>query len=353
MHNRELMLNSAAEIHCFNKDVQDLLRRINEKELAFSGIEKSIGKDVHSCESLQRKHEIYIEELTALKVQLQDLNKQSEILRERHPGDTAESVAAETDELIDRFRELWLKAEKRTYELKQASDYFQFLACVKNVSEWMSRTSELIREHPASVDLFSVTRQKEEHENLSLEMTQRDDVFKYLDEMCIRLTAKQMHPKKFEILNQTNKVMTDRENLFRLWKIKSELLDSQYELQGFYKEVGQLVSLLSSQENLLSKAFGDSAAQLDQGVFLRVEDIEAMVKKQENLEKKIDKQAIDKTDELYKMGTLLLTKEKQRSVLSDQVEFKVNLFIKPSYHDFIEVNGKVIFIYFLISRETS
>lgn len=65
LNNREQILNSAAEIHRFNKDVQDLLRRINEKEMAFVN---DFGRDFHSCASFDRKHQTYIEELTALKV---------------------------------------------------------------------------------------------------------------------------------------------------------------------------------------------------------------------------------------------------------------------------------------------
>ena len=69
LQSRELTLNSAAEIHCFNKDVQDLLRRINEKELVFAGSAATdSSKDFQSCETLRRKHEIFKEELTALKV---------------------------------------------------------------------------------------------------------------------------------------------------------------------------------------------------------------------------------------------------------------------------------------------
>lgn len=98
---RELILDSAAEIHRFNKDVHDLLRCIAEKEAAFVS---DLGRDSNTCELLQRKHQIYIEELQALKNQLAELNKQSELLRQRHPGDTAECVAAEMDELIDRFK---------------------------------------------------------------------------------------------------------------------------------------------------------------------------------------------------------------------------------------------------------
>ena len=104
-------------IHKFNKDVQDLMRRINEKVMTLNV--DDLGRDFHSCEALARKHETYIEELTALKAQLQELNKQSDILRQMHPGDTAESVAAEMDELIERFRDLWLLAENRSRDLKQ------------------------------------------------------------------------------------------------------------------------------------------------------------------------------------------------------------------------------------------
>lgn len=100
---RELVLDSAAEIHRFNKDVHDLLRCIDEKEAALVTT-ADLGRDFNSCELLQRKHQIYIEELQALKNQLAELNKQSELLRQRHPGDTAETVAAEMDELIDRFK---------------------------------------------------------------------------------------------------------------------------------------------------------------------------------------------------------------------------------------------------------
>ena len=111
-------------------------------------------------------------------VQLQELNRQSELLREKHPGDTAESVAAETDELIDRFRALFLKAEQRGFELKQASDYFDFLVRARAVSEWMAQTSAAIRERPSNMDLFTVDQQKQEHDSLRFEMSQRDADFK-------------------------------------------------------------------------------------------------------------------------------------------------------------------------------
>ena len=179
LRRRDLVLNSAAEIHRFNKDVQELLRRISDKELALSAVASDIGKDFRTCAHLQRKHETFVDELSAaLKPQLHELNKQSEQLRAQHPGDTAESVAAEMDELVDRFGELWLSAERRTRELAQAIEFFKFVACVRDVNEWMEETRKALLARLNLPDLFAVTAAKEELDNLSFEMTQRDDVFK-------------------------------------------------------------------------------------------------------------------------------------------------------------------------------
>jgi spectrin beta len=323
IQHRDAILNSAAEIHCFNKDVQDLVRRISDKELAFS---TDLGRDFQSCESLRRKHEIFIEELTALKVQLQDLNKQSEVLRQRHPGDTAESVAAETDDLIDQFRSLWLKTEKRTKELKQSSDYFRFINYVRDVNEWIDQIDKSLNAPLQLNDLFTVTGQKQEHESLSFEMTQRDDMFKELDDMCIQLT-KQNHPNKRDILSLTNKAMTSRENLFRLWKLKSELLDSQFDCHMFYRECSQLIGQLNSQETLLNNSINESSLQLNQQIILSVDDLEMQMKSHQNLEKKIEKQTVDKGNELERLGAQLIEREVKR-LESDEDEFKISELIR-------------------------
>jgi hypothetical protein len=375
MTSRELTLNSAAEIHCFNKDVQDLLRRINEKELVFSNKNNNnndngeldsddednslFGRDLHSLESFERKHDIYIDELAALKVQLQELSKQSELLRQKHPGDTAESVAAETDELIDRFRTLLLKTERRKQRLQQTKDYFTFMACVRDVNEWIDSTRMLmlndqqlltVQSNGTTViaDLFTLTQLKQEHDNLSFEMTQRDDIFKNLEAMCIQLTSSNStaaadaaaaidksshnhhhhhnhHPNKRDILLQTDLAMKSRESLFRLWKCKNDLLDALLEISMFYRELTQLFTALNSQENLLNKSYNEmSKQQQEQQLIHTVEQLEDYIKQHEQLEKKIDKQSLDKTEELVKMGAALIDKEKKRIMLTNEQQHQAN-----------------------------
>ena len=178
------------------------MRRINDKEFAFVN---DFGKDFHTCASFDRTHQTYIEELTALRAQLYELNKQSDLLRQKHPGDTAESVSAEMNDLFERFTELWLMAERRTRDLKQAMEFFRFIASVKDVNQWMDETRKSLTSSLHMPDLFAVTNAHQELKNLSFEMTQRDDVFKDLEEMCLQLTDPSYFKKTENTEDSSNK----------------------------------------------------------------------------------------------------------------------------------------------------
>lgn len=62
-------LSCALEIHSFNRDVDEMLDRINEKALLLSS--EDLGKDLPSVEALQRKQEEVERDMTALQNQLE------------------------------------------------------------------------------------------------------------------------------------------------------------------------------------------------------------------------------------------------------------------------------------------
>ena len=118
--------------------------------------------------------------------------------------------------------------------------------------------------------------------------------------------------------------MTDRENLFRLWKLKDELLDKQLECHTFYKEVSQTIVLINSQEILLNQAYNDLHQQLEQKILFNVDDLESVKKTQDNLNKKIDKQTLHKVNELQRVAEILVDQEAKRVATNDQLLFGLN-----------------------------
>jgi len=57
------------EIHAFNRDVDDIDDRINEKAALLSN--EDLGKDLNAVEALQRKQEEIERDMTALQNQLE------------------------------------------------------------------------------------------------------------------------------------------------------------------------------------------------------------------------------------------------------------------------------------------
>jgi spectrin beta len=62
-------LAAALEIHMFNRDVDDVNERINEKALLLSS--EDVGKDLTGVQTLQRKQEEVSRDMTALQNQLE------------------------------------------------------------------------------------------------------------------------------------------------------------------------------------------------------------------------------------------------------------------------------------------
>lgn len=65
---RERKLDEAGSLHRFSRDVAESLSRIQEKT---STLPEDLGRNVHSVESLIRKHEGFENDLIALEAQLQ------------------------------------------------------------------------------------------------------------------------------------------------------------------------------------------------------------------------------------------------------------------------------------------
>ena len=316
MKNRAMILQSAGEIHRFNQDVQEIMRRIEEKDVSLSS---EVGKDFNSCQSLVRKHDIFKEEIYALKPQLYDLSKQSEMLQHKYPGDTGDLIKSEMEELSNRYKELCLKFEKIHRDLLNASQFFKFMILIKDVKTWIDDTRNLISAEPNCNDYFSVQNAKDEHDQLQLEISQRDDFFREIDENASdAINAK--HPRSREFQMHTDKALNDREELFREWTEKKIYLDYLHVCQTFYRDGNQFLASLNSQETYLKNAINDTN---NQGLIVDV--IENQLKVHENYIKKIDKQE-ERIEELRKFGEPVIEKgdsnsEKTRELL-DQIYVK-------------------------------
>ena len=81
---RTKRLASAAEIHRFNRDLNDLVSRLQEKDAALSM--EDLGRDMASVQGLQRKHEGHERDLVVVKQQVETLSAESKKLQAAYQG---------------------------------------------------------------------------------------------------------------------------------------------------------------------------------------------------------------------------------------------------------------------------
>ena len=81
---RTKRLASAAEIHGFNRDLNELITRLQEKDASLSM--EDLGRDMASVQGLQRKHEGHERELLVVQQQVETLNAESAKLQAAYQG---------------------------------------------------------------------------------------------------------------------------------------------------------------------------------------------------------------------------------------------------------------------------
>lgn len=81
---RTKRLASAAEIHRFNRDLNELVSRLQEKDAALSM--EDLGRDMASVQGLQRKHEGHERDLVVVKQQVETLSAESKKLQAAYQG---------------------------------------------------------------------------------------------------------------------------------------------------------------------------------------------------------------------------------------------------------------------------
>jgi hypothetical protein len=135
MTNRAKRLAGAHEIHKFNRDAKELLDRLQEKEDSIPHDE--LGRDVASVTVLQRKHEAFENEGSALGSQVRDISSESMRLTALYPGGNAKGIMAKQEQVNTAWESLTVAMQNRKRKLRASLELQKFLSSVRDIISWM------------------------------------------------------------------------------------------------------------------------------------------------------------------------------------------------------------------------
>eukprot|EP00118_Oscarella_pearsei_P018140 m.184464 g.184464 ORF g.184464 m.184464 type:complete len:3710 (+) comp39319_c1_seq2:34-11163(+) len=292
-------LGNARQIHAFNRDVDETKARISEKDAALS---EDYGRDLATVQALQRKHEGFERDLTALKEMVEKLAIEAERLM-GELSEMAEQIESRLEDMHQLWESLVLKADVRKVKLGESEQLQRYINEFRTVSSWiMDMKSQILADDLAS-DVPGAEALITRHKEHKAEMDARKLNFDEFLERGGELVSAN-HYSSEEILEKMDALTASRRELVAVWEAKKREYDLCLDIQLFRRDAEQAEGWIGMKETFLTtEELGGS-----------LEAVEALLKKQDDFEKTLAAQeekfrALNRETEMERQQRLSKEKE--------------------------------------------
>lgn len=288
---RQGKLFGAAEVQRFNRDVDETIGWIKEKEQLMAS--DDFGRDLASVQALLRKHEGLERDLAALEDKVKALCAEADRLQQSHPL-SASQIQVKREELITNWEQIRTLAAERHARLDDSYRLQRFLADFRDLTSWVTEMKALINADELANDVAGAEALLDRHQEHKGEIDAHEDSFKSADESGQALLATG-HYASDEVREKLSVLSEERTALLELWELRRQQYEQCMDLQLFYRDTEQVDNWMSKQEAfLLNEDLGDS-----------LDSVEALLKKHEDFEKSLSAQE-EKITALDEFATKLI-----------------------------------------------
>uniref|UniRef100_A0A2I3GDF9 Spectrin alpha chain, non-erythrocytic 1 n=1 Tax=Nomascus leucogenys TaxID=61853 RepID=A0A2I3GDF9_NOMLE len=288
---RQGKLFGAAEVQRFNRDVDETISWIKEKEQLMAS--DDFGRDLASVQALLRKHEGLERDLAALEDKVKALCAEADRLQQSHPL-SATQIQVKREELITNWEQIRTLAAERHARLNDSYRLQRFLADFRDLTSWVTEMKALINADELANDVAGAEALLDRHQEHKGEIDAHEDSFKSADESGQALLGAG-HYASDEVREKLTVLSEERAALLELWELRRQQYEQCMDLQLFYRDTEQVDNWMSKQEAfLLNEDLGDS-----------LDSVEALLKKHEDFEKSLSAQE-EKITALDEFATKLI-----------------------------------------------
>ncbi|XP_033735465.1 spectrin beta chain, non-erythrocytic 5-like isoform X2 [Pecten maximus] len=264
-------LAAALEIHAFNRDVDDIDDRINEKAVLLAS--EDMGKDLPAVEALQRRQEEMERDMTALQTQLERIELQCRQLCNKYP-DMADSILSKQKEAQDNWEKLEDLSDLRKSRLAESYKLQKFLTDARELIAWSGDMTTRMNAADLAKDVPEAESLLQMHHERKAEIDGRKPHFSAAREYGNKL-IEYKHYASEEIQKTIGQLDHTKLSLNGAWDKRNVVLTQCHDLQVFIETAEQVESWISTKEAFLSND--------DLGNTLY--SVEALIKKHDGFEK--------------------------------------------------------------------
>eukprot|EP00051_Salpingoeca_urceolata_P015618 m.203546 g.203546 ORF g.203546 m.203546 type:complete len:3713 (+) comp18455_c2_seq3:139-11277(+) len=258
---REAALHNSCEVQEFIRNADEAQSLISEKATALSF--EDYGKDLASVEALQRKHEGFRRDVSALGATISHLQTGAGELAEKHKPYQG-LLKAKTADLSTAWEQLVANTSDRTTKLEESKALQLFRNAVRDIgSQAQDLAARLAStELAANIEASNVLLEQHEQDRLSIE-THGQEV------KALMSRAKELqesgHFASEELAQHAKAVEVQHHTLSAAWKDRVDALQQNRAALLFARDTHQLEAFLERQEAALeNSSLGDSVDAVDE-----------------------------------------------------------------------------------------
>lgn len=306
-HARQDALAGAKQVHMFDRNADETISWIQEKETALSS--DGYGHDLETIQALVRKHQGFETDLGAVKEQVELLMEEASRLIELFP-DAHVHIDVKHQEADVAWNELLEKAAQRRSKLAQAEQLQAYLGEYRDLMSWINEmvakvtAPELARDVPGAEALIF------RHNEYKAEIDTRNEAFEKFYKTGQELIG-QGHFLAKEIEDKISVLQHRQQFLKDTWEQRRHIYEQNLDTQLFKREAETLENWIVSREPMLNdEKLGDSIPQ-----------VEELIRKHEDFEKTIEAQD-ERFNALHRITMLeeAFQKQQQAEMAARQAE---------------------------------
>ncbi|XP_071547281.1 spectrin beta chain, non-erythrocytic 5 isoform X4 [Panulirus ornatus] len=269
-------LAGALEIHAFNRDVDDTKDRISEKAVIIAS--EDTGKDLAQVETLQRKQETIIRDMSAIEKKIKQHEKDAHNLARKY-SDMKDPILKKQAEVLEAWSRLCDGSHGRKEKLTLSYTLHKFQADLRELERWGEDIVSRMNASPLPSNTAEAEMLLQSHQERKAEIDGRKEIFKALHQFGKKLIADD-HFAKQSIQQYLETLSEVESKVIESWTERQKVLTQAHQLQVFLEMTEQANSWLASKEAFLNNDdLGDSMAS-----------VEVLIKKHESFEKTFEAQ---------------------------------------------------------------
>lgn len=245
-----------------------------------AALSNELGKDLNSALALDRKHEVFENDLVATEAQLQVLVEDSVRLKNKYPGENARTIEQQQEMVVAAWNDLKEKSAHRSDQLAASCDLQNFLTQVRDLMSWASNLRAAIQTEEHVSDAPGATALKIQHDAIYNEIEAREEKFRYLSELSDSM-VQTGHYAAAEVEEKCTALLDERQKLHSAWNKKKVLLEQKIDLFCFLRDAKQIDNISGSQEAALKNLDFGQSVEVVQDQVRRHDAFEKLIKTQD------------------------------------------------------------------------